>query len=168
MSSLLFLISAAVSMGAVLMTDTHSVGPYRKATWPETRFACLDLTGAPQVDLQFQVRPDPFGEAVYERDWSAFAAARAFVQLVGERRAQEALDAAMGVNTVPAAPEVTTYGPGGSGSRACSFRVAERIKVMVSSGDRDDNAVVERFARALAESPAVAALSDVLSPTRES
>lgn len=67
------------------MTPTASVGPYRFATdGDEIRFACLLLRGdavwSPERWLEC-------GEVQSQQDWSAFGAAKAFVDTVGEAEA---------------------------------------------------------------------------------
>lgn len=107
--SVLLQVTAAISMGAVLIAPTHSVGPYRVATSPEPQWACLDKQGAPQPTFHVyrQAVIEPWGldfEEVYERDNSAFAAARAFVQAIGEGAAIRALrraEAQQGARRVP-------------------------------------------------------------------
>jgi hypothetical protein len=104
MTDVLLQVAAAISMGGILMTPTHSVGPYRIATSRQALWACLDKQGAPLTQHQVTRKwePDPHlpyprdlmflaDEDVWEQDWSAFAAARAFVAAVGERKARAAL-----------------------------------------------------------------------------
>ncbi len=97
--SAIFRVAVAVSMGRTLLAPRASVGPYRRATDPsdEVRFACIDeVTKGPvpcvQVEPYFVQMPWGFErETRYLDDWSAFAAARAFVEIAGVAAAEEAL-----------------------------------------------------------------------------
>jgi hypothetical protein len=102
--ALVFAICVALCRGAILMTPSFSVGPYRTATDSDEasgRFACLDLTGGPKPPYDTWTVPGSVGSAfasvVYCRvtleaeDWSAFGAASAFVDRVGEGHARLAL-----------------------------------------------------------------------------
>lgn len=104
-------VAAAISTGAILVTPTHSVGPYRIATSDSALWACLSKNGEPLIVSQearrWVLHPAArrrvaLGERIdilssmeldseWSRDWSAFAAARIFVATVGEQQARRAL-----------------------------------------------------------------------------
>jgi hypothetical protein len=101
---LVFAICVALCRGAILFTPSFSVGPYRTATDSDEacgRFACLDLTGGPKPSFETWTVPGSvgsvFASVVYCRvtleaeDWSAYGAASAFVDRVGEDQARIAL-----------------------------------------------------------------------------
>jgi hypothetical protein len=92
-SVLIFQVATALLTGATLTTPRASVGPYRLATDSAAvaRFACLDLQGAvvdareAWVEIECHVPEDREGWAAEREvrtahDWSAFGAARAFVE----------------------------------------------------------------------------------------
>ena len=107
-----FAVAVAITAGRVLITRTHSVGPYRFALPGPARWACLDRRGTPvapvietvSYDISERARRaqalgqwfDGYAEArpvvSAELDWSAFAAARAFVVAVGERAAWRSIE----------------------------------------------------------------------------
>ncbi len=73
-----------------------TVGPYAVAgEEPGVRFSCLLWPSGQPSTMQYQVVPFADGDGLdhtYEDDYSAFAAARAFVLAVGENRARDALE----------------------------------------------------------------------------
>lgn len=96
MADVLVQVAAAISVGAILIAPTHSVGPYRVAVQDQAQWACLDRHGTPVVVYESwdEVVEAFWGLDREERcreDWSAFAAARAFVSAVGELAAMRAL-----------------------------------------------------------------------------
>lgn len=109
MADVLLSVAAAISMGAILIAPTHSVGPYRVAVQTEAQWACLDKQGVPVVAVEEWTEMDPYftpagkpfplasGQRVESRqDWSAFGAARMFVSCVGPAAAMRALRRARG------------------------------------------------------------------------
>lgn len=86
-------VASAILSGAVLMTPTHSVGRYVLATDNELRFACLTLQGSPVESPEVEEHAVSFYEKTTEtrHDWSAFGAAKAFVDEVGTIGAERAL-----------------------------------------------------------------------------
>lgn len=128
LDSVLFQVAAAISVGAILIAPTHSVGPYLIAVSAEPMWSCLDLEGAPIPMHEEWDETIPFfspinGKPLPQlsgkeprllRDWSAFAAARAFVDAVGEEAALSALAQAF------------SRDPGGSAVNSRSGRVIDK------------------------------------------
>lgn len=102
-TDLIFRVSVALLTGATLLASTASVGPYRRATdGAGLRFACLNLRGSLITareewdEIASQVKADRIGWSasrvpIARHDWSAFAAARAFVAVVGASEAELAI-----------------------------------------------------------------------------
>lgn len=88
-------VAAAITRGAVVMSPTRSVGRYATATDApdELRFACLTLQGSVVDAPEVEEHALSFHEKTTEtrQDWSAFGAAKAFVDEVGTGGAQRAL-----------------------------------------------------------------------------
>lgn len=88
-------VAAAITRGAVVMSTMCSVGRYATATDPpgSLRFACLTLTGSVVEALEVEEHAVSFWEKTTEarQDWSAFGAAKAFVDQVGVKAAERAL-----------------------------------------------------------------------------
>ena len=90
----LFQVAAEISMGTILLSRSHSVGPYRVALREPAQWACLDRTGMP-IDIleEWEHAVSLFETARFTRpDRSAFGAAKAFIAAVGEKAARHALD----------------------------------------------------------------------------
>lgn len=87
-------VAAALCMGVTLLAGAYSVGRYHEATIDELRFACLDLRGgvveAVEVERHVVDLWAPM-EETERHDWSAFGAAKAFVDQVGLEAAAAAL-----------------------------------------------------------------------------
>jgi hypothetical protein len=99
-NDLLLLVAAAISQGKRLSSKRYSVGIYRE-TEP-IQWACVDIHGRPihahQQEPRVSIRhsADRVGWSstitLYtQEDWSAFGAARNFVELVSERAVRRAL-----------------------------------------------------------------------------
>lgn len=100
-SDCVFRVASAISRGAVVMSPTRSVGRYATATDApgELRFACLTLQGSLVESPEVEEHALSFYEKTTEtrQDWSAFGAAKAFVDEVGTGGAQRALRRLHGV-----------------------------------------------------------------------
>lgn len=88
-------VAAAITRGAVVMSPSHSVGRYAVATERrrKLRFACLTLRGSVVGSPEVEEHAVSFWAKVTEtqQDWTAFGAAKAFVDAVGTGGAQRAL-----------------------------------------------------------------------------
>lgn len=88
-------IATEITLGAVVMSPTRSVGRYACANDAagELRFACLTLQGSLVESPEFEEHALSFWEKSTEtrQDWTAFGAAKAFVDEVGTGGAQRAL-----------------------------------------------------------------------------
>lgn len=79
--------------GNVLMTKTHSVGPYKEATSDDIRYVCFDLQG----NVIASMETTPHAKSRYEvneevsQDFSPFGAAMAFISKVGVNAALKSI-----------------------------------------------------------------------------
>jgi len=99
------LVAAVLLRGLVVQSPEFSVGPCRLATGgDDVRFACLDWRAGAGgavveefqcVDVLVEMTWGLDFEKTYEPDWSAFAAARAFVRLTGEVVSRAAAERAL-------------------------------------------------------------------------
>ncbi|WP_272422283.1 hypothetical protein [Polyangium jinanense] len=91
-------VSGAILCGATLVTETYLVGPL--PTGEElAKFGCKSVRDGRMIEV-FQAFDEgglddrgPYAVTHRERDWSAFGAARAFVDSVGPKNAVRALEA---------------------------------------------------------------------------
>ncbi|MDC0745644.1 hypothetical protein [Polyangium mundeleinium] len=91
-------VSGAILCGATLVTETYLVGPL--PTGEElAKFGCKSVRDGRMIEV-FQAFDEggldergPYAVTHRERDWSAFGAARAFVDSVGPKNAMLALQA---------------------------------------------------------------------------
>ena len=129
-SDCVFRVAAAISRGAVVMSPTRSVGRYATATDApgELRFACLTLQGSLVESPEIEEHALSFWEKRTEtrQDWSAFGAAKVFVDEIGTGAAQRALRQL---------DEATT--PQGRGGRKSAAPRRARLVWIVEQTDRD-------------------------------
>lgn len=89
-------VSGAIMRGSFLGTESHAVGVLETGETP-ARFACIRVSDARMIEVFHAVdeggidERGPYAVTHRERDWSAFGAARAFVDAVGAVRAISAL-----------------------------------------------------------------------------
>ncbi|MRG90877.1 hypothetical protein [Polyangium spumosum] len=91
-------VAGAILCGANLVTETYLVGPLPTGEDP-AKFGCKSVRDGRMIEV-FQAFDEggldergPYAVTHRERDWSAFGAARAFVDSVGPKNALLALQA---------------------------------------------------------------------------
>lgn len=92
-------VCAQVSMGHVLSARGYSVGPYAVCvpSEPRARWACVNRNGEVVTAIEIEEHATMlYGLPMYasvktHTDWSAFGAAKVFVDIVGEAAARSAL-----------------------------------------------------------------------------
>lgn len=105
METAVFQVAALISTGVTLRADGFTVGPYELggAAW-----SCVDGLGQPVPVVECWSETEPFFSPITgqpipalsgmrpeeQRDWSAFGAAKAFVEKVGEKPALKACESA--------------------------------------------------------------------------
>jgi hypothetical protein len=99
-TALVFAIAVAITGGAVLLAPGASVGAVRRAASPLRYAVIVDPGGVivPGVELEPVAVEAPWGVDLVSEprdDWSAFGAARAFVDMVGAEWAARALGRAL-------------------------------------------------------------------------
>lgn len=103
-------VSAALLLGCVLMTPSHTVGRRCLAYSADDvlEFECVDLRGLLMESLEVEQHALSAWETetIERQDWTAFGAAKAFVDAVGPRAAERAL------RTLHAAPGAVGVDPG--------------------------------------------------------
>lgn len=99
-------VSFAILRGAFLGTESHAVGVLETGE-SLARFACIRVSDARVIEVFHAVdeggidERGPYAVTHRERDWSAFGAARAFVDSVGAERAMSALEERTSVQKTP-------------------------------------------------------------------
>ena len=99
-------VSWAILRGAFLGTECHAVGVLETGENP-ARFACIRVSDARIIEVFHAVdeggidERGPYAVTHRERDWSAFGAARAFVDSVGATRALAALEERAATHKAP-------------------------------------------------------------------
>lgn len=99
-------VSNAIMRGAFLGTESHAVGVLETGE-ALARFACIRVSDARMVEVFHAVdeggidERGPYAVTHRERDWSAFGAARAFVDSVGSTRALACIEERVAAHKAP-------------------------------------------------------------------